>query len=294
MSAGEKVVRIAVAGGTGLVGRHVVDAVTAAGAEPVVLARSTGVDLLTGEGLEAALDGVHAVVDVSNVATIRRRVSVAFFTRATRHLLDAGGRTGVRHHVALSIVGVDAVDSGYYAGKRAQEQLLSAAALPATVLRSTQFHEFAGQLLAAMRGPIAPVPRMRTQPVAAREVAAELVALAQGPPLGMAPELAGPEERRMADLVRRLAHARGERRLVVEMPLPGSAARAAAQGALLPIRGGLRGRQTFEEWLATAALGSAPRQRTGPSAPRRTTVELSTDVVDKATSAPAGRPSPNA
>ena len=254
MSAGDSAERIAVAGGTGLVGRHVVDAVTAAGAEPVVLARSAGVDLLTGEGLDAALEGVRAVIDVSNVTTIRRRVSVGFFSRATENLLAAGRRTGVPHHVVLSIVGVDAVDSGYYAGKRVQEKLVSAsAAVPWTVLRSTQFHEFAGQVLAATRGPLAPVPRMRAQPVAAREVAAELVSRASGPPVGMAPELAGPEEHRMADLVRRLARARGERRLVVEVRPPGSAARAAAEGALLPTGGGPRGTRTFDEWLAEAA-----------------------------------------
>ena len=153
--------RIAVAGGTGVVGRHVVEALAAAGCEPVVLARSTGVDLVSGAGLDAALTGARAVVDVSNVATQRRSASVGFFTAATSALLAAGARAGVRHHVVLSIVGVDRVDTGYYAGKRRQEELVLAGGVPATVLRATQFHEFADQVLAIARGPVAPVPSMR-------------------------------------------------------------------------------------------------------------------------------------
>ena len=153
--------RIAVAGGTGVVGRHVVEALSAAGCEPVVLARSTGVDLATGAGLDAALRGVQGVVDVANVATQRRSTAVGFFTAATSALLAAGARAGVRHHVVLSIVGVDRVDTGYYAGKRAQEQLVLGGDVPATVLRSTQFHEFAEQVLTIAKGPVAPVPSMR-------------------------------------------------------------------------------------------------------------------------------------
>ena len=125
--------RVAVAGGTGVVGRHVVEALAGAGCEPVVLARSTGVDLVRGAGLDAALRGVRAVVDVSNVATQRRRSAVGFFTAATSALLAAGARAGVRHHVVLSIVGVDRVDAGYYAGKRAQEELVTAGDVPASV-----------------------------------------------------------------------------------------------------------------------------------------------------------------
>ena len=139
--------RIAVAGGTGVVGRHVVEALAAAGCEPVVLARSTGVDLSRAAGLDATLTGVRAVVDVSNVVTQRRAAAVGFFTATTSALLTAGARAGVRHHVVLSIVGVDRIDTGYYAGKRAQEELVLAGDVPATVLRATQFHEFAGQVL---------------------------------------------------------------------------------------------------------------------------------------------------
>jgi uncharacterized protein YbjT (DUF2867 family) len=119
-------VRIAVVGGTGVVGRHVVQAAAEAGHEPVVLARSTGVDLMTGRGLDGALAGAEAVIDASNVQTLSRRRSERFFRAATERLLVAGAGAGVRHHVALSIVGIDRVDFGYYQGKRVQEELVLA------------------------------------------------------------------------------------------------------------------------------------------------------------------------
>lgn len=245
--------RIAVAGGTGLVGSLLVEELRAGGHDPVVLARSTGVDITTGAGLEAALDGADAVVDVSNVATTRRGPAEKFFTAGTRHLLEAGRRAGVGHHAVLSIVGVDRLDQGYYAAKRAQERLVLDGGVPATVLRATQFHEFAGQLLERLPGPVALVPRMRVQPIAAREVAAALAALVGEAPAGMAPELAGPEVHEFADLVRRLLAARGSRRPVLPVRLPGRAGRLAAEGALLPTGPGPRGRQTFDEWLTAMA-----------------------------------------
>lgn len=243
--------RTAVAGGTGVVGRHVVAALRAAGDEPVVLARSTGVDLVSGTGLARALEGVDALVDVSGVATLSRSRSVAFFETATRQLLAAGERAGVRHHVVLSIVGVDRVDSGYYEGKRRQEQLALDGPVPVTVLRATQFHEFADQLLSRVPGPVVTVPRMRVQPVAAREVGEELVRLARGPALGQAPELAGPEVLELLDMVRVVARVRPGRRLVLPLPVPGAVGRAMAGGALLPTGPGPRGRLGFAEWLAT-------------------------------------------
>jgi uncharacterized protein YbjT (DUF2867 family) len=245
--------RVAVAGGTGVVGRHVVAELTAAGCEAVVLARSTGVDLTSGAGLDDVLSGVRAVVDVSNVATQRRAASVGFFTAATGALLAAGARAGVQHHVVLSIVGVDRVDTGYYAGKRAQEQLVLAGDVPATVLRATQFHEFTEQVLAIVGGPVAPVPAMRVQPVSAREVGRHLAVLALAEPQGRAPELAGPEVHDLTDLVRRLLRVRGARRLVLPLQGPTAASRAVRGGALLPTQDGPGGRQTFDEWLRATA-----------------------------------------
>jgi uncharacterized protein YbjT (DUF2867 family) len=241
--------RIAVAGGTGVVGQHVVAAAAAAGHEPVVLARSRGVDVTTGRGLHAALAGAEALIDVSNVVTSSRRRSVAFFTAATEHLLAAGQEAGVQHYVALSIVGIDRVDFGYYEGKRVQEDLVLSGPLPASVLRATQFHEFAGQVLARVPGPVALVPRMRTQPVAAREVATALVALATSPAVGRAPELAGPDVHDLIDLARQVAKVSGQRRPVVPVRMPGATGRAMATGALLPTGPGPRGTRSFASWL---------------------------------------------
>ncbi|GAB2703661.1 SDR family oxidoreductase [Kitasatospora kifunensis] len=246
--------RVAVAGGTGLTGRHVVTALTAAGHQPVVLARSRGVDLVTGVGVTKAMDGVEAVIDVTNRLTARRASSIAFFEAAGRHLLAAEEQAGVRHHVALSIVGIDRVDLGYYAGKRRQEELVRAGGVPWTVLRATQFHEFTEQFLRPGL-PVTMVPRMLSQPVAVREVADALVALVEGPPQAMAPELAGPGPEQMVDAVRRLARARGRRCRVLPLTMPGAAGRAAAGGGLLPAEPGPRGAQTFEQWLTERAGG---------------------------------------
>lgn len=243
--------RIAVAGGTGMVGAMVVDLARAAGHEPVVLARSVGVDVVTGAGLDEALAGVDAVVDVANITTTNRDKAVAFFEATTRTLLEAGQRAGVRHHVALSIIGVDRVGFGYYQGKLWQEELALGGPVPGSVLRAAQFHEFPGQLIERLAtGPVMVVPSMQSQPVAAREVAAALVELAAGEPVGMAPELAGPEVFTMPDLVRRVLRARGSRKLVLPVRLPGAVGKAMVTGGCLPLEPGERGKQTFAEWLS--------------------------------------------
>jgi uncharacterized protein YbjT (DUF2867 family) len=242
--------RIAVAGGTGTVGRYVVEAVRAAGHEPVVLARSRGVDVVTGTGLDRALDGVTTVIDVTNMMSTGRAKATAFFETATRNLHDAGTRAGVTHHVALSIVGVDRVGLGYYRAKLRHEEMVLAGPVPSTVLRATQFHELAAQLLGMVKGPLVPVPRMRIQPIAAREVATALVGVALADPAGMAPEIAGPEQHDLPDLARRILRARGGRRRVLPIRVPGTVGRALAGGALLPTGPGPRGTETFGAWLA--------------------------------------------
>ena len=248
---------VAVAGGTGVVGRHVVEVARERGHRPVVLARSEGVDLTTGEDLAARVSGADAVVDVTGTFEQQRAASEAFFGGVTRTLLAAERAAGVGHHVVLSIVGVDDVPSGYYAGKRLQERLVSgqtgAPEVGWSILRATQFHEFAEQALGFARlGPVSLVPRMLSQPVAAREVALALVQLVERGPSGRVPDLAGPEQHRIAALARRVSRARGLGRGVVEVPLPGAAGRAMRRGALLPAGGGPRGVVTFERWLAEA------------------------------------------
>ena len=234
-----------------MVGMQVVAALRAAGHEPVVLARSAAVDLISGKGLAAAMAGVEAVIDVSNVNTRRASESVAFFETATRQLLAAGEQVGVRHHLALSIVGIDRVKMGYYAGKLRQEELVLAGSVPASVLRATQFHEFAGQLLAQLPGtPIAVVPSMKVQPIAAWEVADALVSAVTQKPAGLLPELAGPQEETLAGMIRQLLRAGGARRPVLSLRLPAAGGAAMAKGGLLPSGPGPRGVQTYSAWLA--------------------------------------------
>ncbi|MFG2631144.1 SDR family oxidoreductase [Streptomyces sp. NPDC048473] len=242
--------RVAVAGGTGLVGRYVVEELAAAGQEPVALSRSHGVDLVTGTGLDSAMAGVEAVIDVSNLTTTSSKKAISFFDSVGRNLLDAGERAGVSHYVLLSIVGIDRVGLGYYQGKLRQEEVVKSGRTPWTVLRATQFHEFAEQTLDRVPKPLAVVPRMRTQPVAAREVAQHLVQLVLAPPQGMAPELAGPRVEQVVDMVGRLLRARQQRRLLLPVKLPGATGAAMTGDGQLPTGLGPRGSQTFDEWLA--------------------------------------------
>lgn len=242
--------RIAVAGGTGLVGSKVVAEVRRAGATPVVVARSAGIDLETGAGLEEALAGVDAVIDTSNVETMSAKRSIAFFETASRRLLQVGAQAGVRHHVALSIVGCDRVDMAYYLGKRRQEEVVASGAVPWTVLRATQFHEFAGQLVDRSPLGLALAPRMPSQPIAAEEVAAALVACALGEAQGLAPELAGPRPERMDRLVRRELRRRGARRVVVPLPMLGRVGRQVRDGGLLPGPGATLATTSFDDWAA--------------------------------------------
>jgi uncharacterized protein YbjT (DUF2867 family) len=247
--------KIAVAGGTGLVGRLVVGQLTARGHEPVALARSRGVDLISGDGLEAAVQGCDAVIDVSNVLTSKRSAAENFFGTATRHLCDASAAAAVPHLISLSIVGIDRVPLGYYYGKRRQEEVLAGGGVPWTVLRATQFHEFAEQMLARMPGPIAVIPRMLSRPVAAAEVAAELVSLLDQGPQGFATEIAGPEDLYVADMARQLLRRRGQRRPVLSFRLPGRLGSGLAHGGLLPNGRFTAGKQTFAQYLAELPVG---------------------------------------
>lgn len=242
--------RIVVAGGTGTVGRFVTEAAAGSGHDVVVLSRANGANVLTGEGLAAALAGADAVIDVTNLATtLSAKKSIAFFETAARHLLAAEQRAGVRHHIALSIVGIDGIDTSYYAGKLAQERAVAAGTVPFTVARAAQFHEFAGQILRLVSGPFAPMPRTLMRPVAAREVGAHLVSVAEGGAIGRAQDLVGPRDESLADLARRQLAADGIRRRVIDIRLPGAYGKGLASGALRGRPDALQGEMTFDEWL---------------------------------------------
>ena len=242
--------KIAIAGGTGTVGRHVTELLAGHGHEPVVLARSTGFDVLTGAGLTSALEGVDGVIDVLNTSTLSAKASTRFFGTTTASLLSAEAAAGVRHHVTLSIVNARTISAGYYAGKAVQEEAVKRGAVPWTMLRATQFHEFAAQTLwRGSRGILTLVPVMRTQPVAAREVAQRLIELAVGTPRGHVPDLGGPREERLVDMVRGYARATRTRTRIVQFRLPGPMGAAMRDGTLLPARGAERGVQSFAQWL---------------------------------------------
>ena len=243
--------RIAVAGGTGTVGRHVVDVARERGHEVVVLSRSTGVDLVAGTGLDTALQGVDAVIDVTSTSTQSAAESERFFGTVTRNLLAAEESAGVGHHLALGIVGSLDAPFGYYAGKKVQEELVAGGPVPFTILRATQFHEFAQQLHGGYTfGPVILVPKMVSQPVAAREVAERLVELTAAP-AGRVEDLAGPRVEQMTDMVRAYGTAVGKRGVLVTVPLPGGFGKAMRDGTTLAGPGADLGRQTFDEWIAT-------------------------------------------
>ena len=236
--------RIAVAGGTGLVGSEVVRLLD----EPVVIARSTGVDLLTGEGLDEALEGVEAVIDVTSTTGLR----AARVLRGHDHaLLEAEQRAGVRHHVVLSIVGVDRVpDNDHHRGKIRQEQLALAGPIPATIVRATQFHDFGAQVASWTRdGDTATIPPLLVQPIAVADLAAVLVEVATGTGAGEVIDVAGPETEDLVDMTRRTLAARGETLRLV--PRWGGAFSVTMAGeVLLPGPDARIAPTTFEDWLS--------------------------------------------
>ena len=236
--------RIAVAGGTGLVGSEVVRLLD----EPVVIARSTGVDLLTGEGLDEALEGVEAVIDVTSTTTSE---PLAFFETTTTRLLEAEQRAGVRHHVVLSIVGVDRVpDNDHHRGKIRQERLALAGPIPATIVRATQFHGFGAQVASWTRdGDTATIPPLLVQPIAVADLAAVLVEVATGTGSGEVIDVAGPETEDLVDMTRRTLAARGETLRLV--PRWGGAFSVTMAGeVLLPGPDARIAPTTFEAWLS--------------------------------------------
>jgi uncharacterized protein YbjT (DUF2867 family) len=244
------VVRIAVAGGTGLAGRQTVRAIQQAGHDAVVLARSVGVDLTTGDGLAAALVGVDAVIDVINTTTVGPEQAQAFFATTTGHLVAAEHHAGVRHHVVLSIVGIDRIrGNAHYAGKRAQEQAALAGPVPVTIVRTTQFFDYAAMMVGwTRRGQVAAVPPLLIQPVAVADVAEFLVQVAVGAPRLGVLELAGPELQDLVDMARRTLAARGESLRLVPT-WRGLIGVEAAGEVLLPGPDAQIASTTFEAWL---------------------------------------------
>jgi uncharacterized protein YbjT (DUF2867 family) len=264
--------RIAVAGATGRLGRHVVDVLGAAGHEVVPISRSVGVDVITGEGLAPALKDAHAIIDVTAGPSSEQRAATEFFTTAARNLQQAGEQAGVTRYVVVSIIGIQGAAGGYGSAKLAHEQAVLGGPVPARILRVAQFHELVSVLMElGRRGDVIYVPEMRTQIIAARTVAEALAAMAASPRAEFAaaraaesagapvPELAGPAEESLAALARLVAALRGDQARIQEVRSADPDSEAAAAGSLLPGPHARLAGPTFEEWLATQPARASGR-----------------------------------
>jgi uncharacterized protein YbjT (DUF2867 family) len=244
--------KIAVAGATGRVGRHVVDVLEAQGHHVVPISRSLGVDVVTGEGLAQALAGVESVIDAATGPSPEEDAATGFFTASARNLQELGEQAGVQRIVVVSIVGIDRSTGGggYYAAKVAHEQMLLAGPIPVQILRATQFHEFVPQLMEwGKQDDAIYVPKMRTQLVAARSVAEALAGLTDGAAIA---EIGGPREERLVDVARLLAARRGDRLPIVEVSNSADPLHELFEnGGLLPGPDAAFVGPTFEEWLET-------------------------------------------
>jgi uncharacterized protein YbjT (DUF2867 family) len=243
--------KIAVAGATGRVGRHVADVLTERGHDVVPISRSHGVDIITGEGLAEALAGVACIVDAATGPSPEQQAATEFFTTAARNLQTAGEAAGVQRIVVVSIIGTDRLRGGYGIAKVAHEQATLAGPVPARVVRAAQFHEFVEQLVQwGTRDGVSTVPKMRTQLVAARTVGEALADLAVDPDAVPGPtlEVAGPREESLVEMAELLVARRGDslRIEAVSDPVDGEANES---GVLLPGPGARRGGPPFAEWL---------------------------------------------
>ena len=253
--------KIAVAGATGRVGRHIVDILGARGHEVVRISRSSGVDIITRAGLADALSGVERIIDASNSSSTDEKSAREFFTTSARNLQEVGAQARVQGIDVVSIIGCDRFSSGYLSAKFAHERALRSGPIPVRVLRASQFHELVPQMVEwGRRGDVSYVPRMRTQPIAAMTVAESLAGLAIGPEPGAAqesdgawiPEIAGPREETLFDMAKLLAARRGDpARIEVGTDPADPDAQLYEEGALLPGPHAILAGPTFEGWLGS-------------------------------------------
>ena len=244
--------KITVIGATGQIGSQVVSILTAAGHEVVGAARSTGADVLTGEGLDEALAGADVLVDVTNSPSFDDDPVMAFFTAESANLVAAAKKADVGHYVALSIVGADGLpESGYMRAKVVQEETITASGLPYTLVRATQFHEFAEMIVGSLvvDGTIR-VPDARIQPIATADVAAEVADAAQATPANGIINIGGPEKMGFAQLARILTEARGDSTPIVVDPAATYFGTAVGHDSLVTGHGAAIADTTFGDWLA--------------------------------------------
>jgi uncharacterized protein YbjT (DUF2867 family) len=253
----EVIMKIVVIGGTGLIGSKLVDDLRTRGHDVVPAAPNTGVNTLTGDGLPEALASAHVVVDVSNAPSWDDAAVLEFFETSTRNVLDAEGAAGVRHHVALSIVGADQItESGYMRAKVAQEKLIENSSIPYTIVRATQFFEFAARIAdEATDGDTVRVVPALIQPMAADDVAAALCTVALAAPLNAIVEIGGPEPLPFEDFVRQGLGAAGDARVVVSDPDARYFGARLSERSLVPGDGARLAATRFDDWLSRQPQG---------------------------------------
>jgi uncharacterized protein YbjT (DUF2867 family) len=251
--------KIVVIGGTGLIGSKLVSHLRERGHEVVAASPSTGVDTITREGLAKAVDGADVVVDVANAPVWEDKAVLEFFETSGRNLLAAEAAAGVRHHVALSVVGSERLaDNGYFRAKVAQENLIKASAIPYTILRATQFFEFVGGIAqSATVGEEIRLSPALIQPIAAADVALALADVAVAPPLNGTVEVAGPEAMPLDELVRRFVRITKDMRKVVPDVHARYFGGLLSDRTLTPGANPRIGAIRFEDWLgqSTARAG---------------------------------------
>jgi uncharacterized protein YbjT (DUF2867 family) len=243
--------KIVVVGGTGLIGSRLVTRLGEHGHDAVPASPKTGVNTLTGEGLPGALDGADVVIDVSNSPLFEAAAVLEFFETSTRNLLAAEEQADVGHHLALSVVGTDRLaESGYFRAKIAQEKLITASPIPYSIVRATQFFEFIKSIAdAATDGNIVRLAPVLIQPIAADEVASVVDRTAVGSPINGTIDVAGPEQFRLDELVRKLLSAHKDPREVVTDPTAPYFGAHLGERTLVPEDGATLAEIRLADWL---------------------------------------------
>jgi len=242
--------KILVIGGTGLIGSKTAVILRHGGHEVVAASPKTGVNSITGEGLKEAMAGTQVVIDLANSPSFEDTAVLEFFKTSGRNLHAAEAATGVRHHVALSIVGIDRTDNGYFRAKVAQEKLIATSRIPYTIIRSTQFLEFLGGIAdSSADGNIVRISPSLFQPIAADDVAALVADLALAAPRNGIVEIAGPERAPFNEIVARYLKAVGDPRKVVSDAEARYFGGRVEERSLVPLGEARLGRIGFDEWL---------------------------------------------
>jgi uncharacterized protein YbjT (DUF2867 family) len=242
--------KIVVIGGTGLIGSNTVAILRQRGHEVLAASPKTGVNTITGEGLEAALPNAQVVIDLANSPSFEDKAVLEFFQTSGRNLLPAEVAAGVRHHVALSIVGIDRTSNGYFRAKVAQEKLIESSGIPYTIIRSTQFLEFLGAIAdSSADGNVVKISPALFQPIAAEEVSAIVADVALAAPRNGIAEIAGPERAPFNEFVARYLRAAADSRKVVSDPEALYYGGPVEERSLVPLGEARLGRIGLDEWL---------------------------------------------